>query len=215
MNDDYLWDRAGEPDPEIQQLEQILGTLRYQPQPLEIPTQRPSVVKPNLLRSFAPHYSPRLAVAATIAMMLLGLGLWLGLQRRQTTKVAKTEHRDSVSNGLVDRLAADPRKNTNGKASENNDRGTEAAAVPPARNRVVKRGRYRLNERMFARNRGRTRRDASSRPELAVNELREAEAAKVQLMLALRLASSKLNFAQKKTQGSSTANVMHNQHKIG
>ena len=37
MNDDYLWDRTGEPDPEIQQLEEILGTLRYQPQPLAIP----------------------------------------------------------------------------------------------------------------------------------------------------------------------------------
>ena len=28
---DYLWDKTGEPDPEIQQLEEILGTLRYQP----------------------------------------------------------------------------------------------------------------------------------------------------------------------------------------
>ena len=37
MNDDYLWDKTGEPDPEIQQLEEILGTLRYQPKPLEIP----------------------------------------------------------------------------------------------------------------------------------------------------------------------------------
>ncbi len=37
MNDDYLWDRTGEPDPEIQQLEQALGTLRHQPQRFEIP----------------------------------------------------------------------------------------------------------------------------------------------------------------------------------
>ena len=37
MNDDYLWDKSGQPDPEIQQLEEILGTLRYQPRPLEIP----------------------------------------------------------------------------------------------------------------------------------------------------------------------------------
>ena len=34
MNDDYLWDRTGEPDPEIQQLEEVLGTLRYQPRAL-------------------------------------------------------------------------------------------------------------------------------------------------------------------------------------
>ena len=34
---DYLWDKTGEPDPEVQELEEILGTLRYQPRPLEIP----------------------------------------------------------------------------------------------------------------------------------------------------------------------------------
>ena len=37
MNDNYLWDRSGEPDPEIQKLEELLGELRYQPQPLQIP----------------------------------------------------------------------------------------------------------------------------------------------------------------------------------
>jgi hypothetical protein len=35
MKEDYLWDKTGEPDPEIQQLEEILGTLRYQP--LQLP----------------------------------------------------------------------------------------------------------------------------------------------------------------------------------
>ena len=39
MNDDYLWDKTGEPDPQIQQLEEILGTLRYQPRPLPLPVR--------------------------------------------------------------------------------------------------------------------------------------------------------------------------------
>jgi len=211
MSDDYLWDRTGEPDPEIQQLENVLGTLRYQPQPLLIPTPRQSWFKPNLRRGYA---SP-LAIAATIAVMLLGLGLWLGLQRRQTKEVAKTENRHSVSNGPVQALTADPNRNANGNPGQNNNRGTEAASVAPDQNQVVKPGRHGLKEKMFACNRGRTRRDPSSAPELAVNELREAEAGKVQLMLALRVASSKLNFAQKKTQGMSTENLIHNQHKIG
>jgi ferric-dicitrate binding protein FerR (iron transport regulator) len=30
MRDEYLWDRSGEPDPEIQQLEEVLGRLRSQ-----------------------------------------------------------------------------------------------------------------------------------------------------------------------------------------
>ena len=43
MSDDYLWDRTGEPDPEIQKLEEVLGTLRYQPRPLRIPAACRSV----------------------------------------------------------------------------------------------------------------------------------------------------------------------------
>ena len=40
MKDDYLWDKTGQPDPEIQKLEEILGTLRHQPKPLELPASR-------------------------------------------------------------------------------------------------------------------------------------------------------------------------------
>ncbi len=29
MKDDYLWDRSGEPDPDVQELETLLGTLRF------------------------------------------------------------------------------------------------------------------------------------------------------------------------------------------
>jgi hypothetical protein len=34
MNDEYLWDRSGEPDPEVQRLEQVLDKYRYQAKPL-------------------------------------------------------------------------------------------------------------------------------------------------------------------------------------
>jgi hypothetical protein len=62
MNDDYLWDKTGQPDPEIQQLEQILGTLRYQPKPLVIPRR---------------NYFPWLAIAASLLLALLAEGIWL------------------------------------------------------------------------------------------------------------------------------------------
>src|ERR1700674_5082891 len=80
-NNDYLWDRTGEPDPQIQELEDVLGALRYQPQPLELPAG----VRTEPRRRFLPG----LAIAATIALMVLALGLWLSLHRVQTVTTAK------------------------------------------------------------------------------------------------------------------------------
>ena len=68
MNEDYLWDKSGEPDPQIQELEEILAPLRYQPKPLEIP------VTPKR------NYFPLLAIAATVLIALLAGGLWLRLR---------------------------------------------------------------------------------------------------------------------------------------
>lgn len=69
MKDDYLWDKTGEPDPEIQQLEKILGTLRYQPKPLELPQ--------NLVVPRRRNYFPLLAIAASLLLALLAGGIWL------------------------------------------------------------------------------------------------------------------------------------------
>jgi len=63
MNDDYLWDKTGEPDPEIQQLEEILGTLRYQPKPLVLPRRK--------------NYLPLLAIAASILLAIVAGAIWL------------------------------------------------------------------------------------------------------------------------------------------
>jgi hypothetical protein len=71
MNDDYLWDKSGEPDPQIQELEEILGTLRYQPRPLNLPRRR--------------NYLALLAIAATVVMALLAGGLWFQIQTRDAS----------------------------------------------------------------------------------------------------------------------------------
>jgi hypothetical protein len=68
MNDDYLWDKTGQPDPQIQQLEEILGTLRYQPRPLALPQKR--------------NYFPLLAIAASLLLALLAGGIWLRVRSR-------------------------------------------------------------------------------------------------------------------------------------
>jgi hypothetical protein len=74
MNEDYLWDKTGQPDPEIQQLEEILGTLRYQPKPLAIP---------NAPRRR--NYIPLLAIAASLLLAILAGGIWLRVRSRNTT----------------------------------------------------------------------------------------------------------------------------------
>jgi hypothetical protein len=51
--------------------------------------------------------------------------------------------------------------------------------------------------------------------ELGKREREEALAVKQQLMLALRLASEKLNLAQKKTQSTPPTNQIKNQHRVG
>jgi negative regulator of sigma E activity len=68
MNEDYLWDKSGEPDPQIQELEQILAPLRYRPKPLVMPRR---------------NYVP-LAIAATLLVALLAGGLWLKFRTQES-----------------------------------------------------------------------------------------------------------------------------------
>ena len=76
MNDDYLWDRTGKPDPEIQELEELLGTLRYQPRPLEIP-------RDITIARRRPFVLP-VTIAAAIIMVAILSALWFQFNRKRT-----------------------------------------------------------------------------------------------------------------------------------
>ena len=76
MNDNYLWDRTGEADAELQRLEELLGTLRYQPQPLQIP----ATIRIGGRRNYAP-----LAIAAALALLVLASGIWLRVRTSPST----------------------------------------------------------------------------------------------------------------------------------
>ena len=71
MNEDYLWDKSGEPDPQIQELEQILAPLRYQPKRLELPVVRRR------------NYLSLAAIAATLLVALIAGGLWMKSRKQQ------------------------------------------------------------------------------------------------------------------------------------
>jgi len=59
------------------------------------------------------------------------------------------------------------------------------------------------------------RHNRASAPVLTAAQEKEAEEAKAQLLMALRVASEKLNLVQRKTQGAGGPNQIRNQHKIG
>jgi len=69
MKDDYLWDKSGEADPEVKELELLLTKFRYEPKPLELPAPLPRRI-----------YWPHLAAAAVLLVVLVA-GLWFYLQQ--------------------------------------------------------------------------------------------------------------------------------------
>lgn len=204
MNDDYLWDRTGEPDPEIQKFETILGELRYQPRPLEIPADAGVGRKQGFFRDFG----PRLAIAATIAMLVVGLGVWFAAQRlrnKESNVLVLAPKTNAVTPDVTPAVAP--------TANANQDTGADSKE-PSDQKRIEGQRRPRANREILARNPNRLRNTADKNQQLTAEE-REGEAAKNQLMMALRLASTKLSFAQKKTQGATPRELIHNQHKIG
>lgn len=199
---DYLWDKTGEPDPEIQQLEEILGTLRYQPRPLEIPAGLHIGRKRSFFRGFRNHAAP-LAIAATVAMLLLGLGLWLGLQRLQRSpqQVAKSPDTPQV------RPVSSPDEKQNPPVA--------VSSPGPEQKRIDESPRHLVSPSLLARNPKRDRNRVVKDQQLTLKQRQEAQAAKDQLMLALRVTSAKLSLAQKKAQSTNAPDLIHNQHKIG
>jgi hypothetical protein len=176
MNEDYLWDKSGEPDPEIQQLEEILGTLRYQPKPFEVPGDVPTPRRRS--------YFPLVAIAATLLVALLAGGIWLRVRTRNESQPQYVH------------VPAPPVEE-------------KPIAREPEKSEVL----HEKRKDIVAGNRNPRRRPSSS--VLDKREREEALAAKQQLMLALRLASEKLNLAHRKTQSTSPTNQIKNQHRIG
>jgi hypothetical protein len=68
MKGDYLWDAQGDPDQQVQRLEDLLRPFRYKPVPFRLPSRRRK----------APLFV-RLALAAAL-VLALGAGVWIGRQ---------------------------------------------------------------------------------------------------------------------------------------
>lgn len=195
MNEDYLWDKSGEPDPEIEQLEKTLGRLRYKRPAEPLPLPADSRWSSQL------SFSPALAIAATLLLLVLASGLWLGLQRRS----ASTDGKHTLATGSApeekqgERTVSDPRPpigpgnpSEEKLASEGNRPDTVAPSPTVPRNKLPRR---------FSG----ARQNVARHPEMNTSPrreqiAREGEQAKAQLILALHIASDKLSTVQKKIQ---------------
>jgi len=75
MNDDYLWDGSGEPDPEIQKLENALARFRHEGQAPEFPEIK-ATRQPRFWERFSPsHWSFGLAAAAVAILFFAAFGI--------------------------------------------------------------------------------------------------------------------------------------------
>jgi hypothetical protein len=186
MNDNYLWDRTGEPDADVQQLEELLGSLRYQPRPLEIPAN----INVRRKRPFIP-----LAIAAAIALLILGAGLWIrfGNSNPSRNEEAKRE-RQSIAAPPSETPPVTP--------------DSRIVSLPPTPPTADLPRHRKMNQTMVAL---RPRRPIQPpAPVLTETELAQKE----QVLIALRLVSFKLNLAQRRAQGLPQVNSIRN-HKIG
>ncbi len=188
MDNNYLWDRSGEIDPDIQQLEETLGALRYQPQPLRIPTS----LQVGRSRSFY----PLLAIAAAISLLAIALGLWFAFKQHQVTTPLDVRQNAQPAPKQIQKELPQPK------------REPEQAALNPGANPVRSQKRHREVTRTLQ---ARYKVRAPAPPQLTPAELAEKE----QVLVALRLVSFKLNVAQRKAQGLPAPNSIRNQHKIG
>jgi hypothetical protein len=184
MKDDYLWDKSGEPDTEIEHLERVLGSLRSKRSSRDL---MPALEK---LPRTKPRLSPALmAIAAAIAFAVLALGAFAFIQRQ-------SKHQDA-GNALVmvnDGAAAPTSDNAPPANGTSEPKQQDNGQPAPVEVSITKPKRS-----VFA-----SRRRSINRSNEALNNEREQAAgllAKEQLIKALEITSSKLNFVQKKVKG--------------
>ncbi|HEX8175464.1 MAG TPA: hypothetical protein VF543_10115 [Pyrinomonadaceae bacterium] len=182
MKDDYLWDKSGEPDPEIEQLENLLGGLRSRRTAKDL---MPAVEK--LSRKGARTFPKWLSVAAAVAFVLLALGVFNVIQRQSVKQFSDSQFvmLNPTSPEPPVEVAAPA-----GGSGETSQPESEKPLAAAAQNE--KRTSLETRRRNIARKR-----------EAFLNRQEQTEGlmAKEQLLKALQITSSNLDIVQKQVQG--------------
>lgn len=170
MNDNYLWDKSGEPDEEIQQLESLLSEFRYQPRPLVLPVEEP---KRGLFSTLLPFFTMRYAMATAMALLVLSAGLWLLTRTAEKEQIAVQPTATSVP--PREEKATVPAEQTAAPAAKAIQLAKQPATARPTP-RFAKHHARTVNNRLQA----------------------EGELAKEKVLLALQLTSRQLDLISKK-----------------
>jgi hypothetical protein len=211
---DYLWDKSGEADEDVRQLEELLGTLRHEPRPLQLPEEWPARTAHGKFRPQRSWQWQRWAVAASL-LLTLGASAWLvtRFQERAASEVVKqeVEKRVGATQGISVAVGNNAPEHAQEVAQTN-------APAPPTTNAAqtnepkVARVNYRRPARVSssAGARRRAPRDEARQPReqiahnaspsqetLMASLTPEQRAATEQLLLALRIASTRLNDANR------------------
>lgn len=85
MKEDYLWDKSGTPDPEIEKLENALQVFRYkETQPPALPANNVVAFKNDSKNvSTRRVFSIPMTIAASVALMAVVSGLWFFISNNQ------------------------------------------------------------------------------------------------------------------------------------
>jgi hypothetical protein len=71
MNDAYLWDGSGEPDPELQRLESLLSQFRHREIPFALPLEAPAKLGSLHSLLFQRPWIPRFAAVTVVVLALI------------------------------------------------------------------------------------------------------------------------------------------------
>jgi hypothetical protein len=205
---DYLWDKTGEPEPEVERLEELLGGLRFQPRTFEVPATLPFA--PRRARTAPSHFSwSRMAIAASLLVTLV-LGAWLVVSERRTANApqlvvnlpAAEEKTTPPQQKPTDQELAGETPNNESAATargEKHDDGARSVA-PIIHPRLRAATLVATQKRFVERPRQSNERDVNApREEIAMTP-REKEAME-KFVLAMKVTSEKLGYAERQVAG--------------
>ena len=217
---DYLWDKTGEGDAEVERLEELLGAFGHRPRELELPTVEAAPPRASLLHSR--RFRPALLTAAAALLLMMLAGALVVVLRQNGTgdsdSIRQAAGREPKAAPPREEFAAPREEFTPAVAAEKRDeRAAEHAAPlkeaepPDFRRATLRERRQKSPGARGAGSNPEPRRvltaqapGVAARKESTAPSSPERQAAKERLVYALRLASAKLNEVRRMTRGDET-----------